>query len=76
MAGNVWEWVQDCWHDSYIDAPPDASAWQKQNNGVCSVRVLRGGSWGGRLDLLRSAHRYSLYPDYSGNELGFRLAQN
>jgi formylglycine-generating enzyme required for sulfatase activity len=27
MAGNVWEWVEDCWHDSYLDAPNDGSPW-------------------------------------------------
>ena len=27
MHGNVWEWVQDCWHDSYSGAPADGRAW-------------------------------------------------
>ena len=44
MHGNVWEWVQDCWNDSYRGAPTDGSAWQQGN---CSRRVLRGGSWYG-----------------------------
>jgi formylglycine-generating enzyme required for sulfatase activity len=27
MVGNVWEWVEDCVHPSYNDAPTDGSAW-------------------------------------------------
>ena len=42
MAGNVWEWVQDCYHDNYDGAPTDGSAW---TSGDCSLRVVRGGSW-------------------------------
>ena len=40
MHGNVWEWVQDCWNDSYQGAPTDGSAWE---SGDCSRRVMRGG---------------------------------
>ena len=43
MSGNVWEWVEDCWHGSYGGAPTDRSAWTR--GGDCSKRVLRGGSW-------------------------------
>ena len=42
VAGNVWEWVEDCYHDSYAGAPSDGSAW---TSGDCDRRVLRGGSW-------------------------------
>ena len=42
MSGNVWEWVADCWNDSYLGAPDDGSAWGVGN---CVKRVLRGGSW-------------------------------
>ena len=44
-AGNVREWVQDCWHDNYQGAPLDGSAWEEQNNGNCNGRVHRGGSF-------------------------------
>ena len=43
MLGNVWEWVEDCWHDSYQGAPSDARAWT--SSGDCGRRVVRGGSW-------------------------------
>ena len=45
MHGKVWEWVQDCFNDSYSGAPNDGSAWER---GDCSKRVLRGSSWSGR----------------------------
>ena len=43
MSGSVWEWVQDCWHETYQGAPADGSAWKSP--GQCAKRVLRGGSW-------------------------------
>ena len=43
MIGNVWEWVEDCWHDSYRGAPTDGSAWT--TGGADCRRVVRGGSW-------------------------------
>ena len=42
MHGNLWEWVQDCWNDTYQGAPADGTAW---TIGDCERRVLRGGSW-------------------------------
>ncbi len=42
VHGNVWEWVEDCWHDNYYNAPTDGTAWTKA--GDCSKPVLRGGS--------------------------------
>jgi len=73
MHGNVWEWVQDCWHDNYSGAPTDGSAWTK---GDCSYRVIRGGAFNGKPTDLRSADLYSHAPHiryfYSS---GFRLAR-
>lgn len=43
MHGNVWEWCQDVWHDTYEDAPTDGRAWLE--GGKQELRVLRGGSW-------------------------------
>ena len=59
MAGNVWQWVQDCYHDNYNGAPTDGSAW---TSGDCSRRVVRGGSWYNIPRVLRSAYRDGLTP--------------
>src|SRR5262249_55565492 len=40
MAGNVWQWVKDCYHDDYNGAPTDGSAW---TSGDCNVRGIPGG---------------------------------
>jgi formylglycine-generating enzyme required for sulfatase activity len=60
MHGNVWEWVEDCWHGSYAGAPADGSA----STTSCSEtsRVLRGGSWNDSPLGLRSAHRIRIRP--------------
>jgi formylglycine-generating enzyme required for sulfatase activity len=42
VHGNVRDWVEDCWNDSYNGAPADGSAW---TGGNCAKRVLRGSSW-------------------------------
>lgn len=75
-SGNVWEWVQDCWHESYEAAPSDGSAWDARSNGNCGRRVLRGGSWADTPVGLRSAYRYKLNADYRYYNIGFRLAQD
>jgi formylglycine-generating enzyme required for sulfatase activity len=76
MSGNVWEWVQDCWHENYDQAPGDGSPWQEQNNGDCTRRVQRGGSWYIYQVPLRSALRDGYDPDYRYSTTGFRLAQD
>ena len=55
MLGNVWEWVEDCWHDSYQGAPSDARAWT--SSGDCGRRVVRGGSWSSDAENLRPGAR-------------------
>ena len=73
MHGNVWEWVQDCWNDSYRGAPRDGSAWE---SGDCSLRVLRGGSWPRDPWFLRSAYRHRRSTSSRGNpDVGFRIAR-
>jgi formylglycine-generating enzyme required for sulfatase activity len=42
-AGNVFEWVEDCWHDNYNGAPMNGSAWKEPGCG--DSRVVRGGSY-------------------------------
>ena len=72
MHGNVWEWTQDCWNDSYRGAPSDGTAWL---SGKCSLRVLRGGSQLSNPSLLRSASRKGNTAGNRGNFLGFRVSR-
>ncbi len=75
MHGNVWEWMQDCWHKDYQNAPDDGSAWLEKNSGNCDRRVVRGGSWFDNPRYLRSALRLRDDSDVVGNGLGFRIAR-
>ena len=75
LTGNVWEWVEDCWHDSYQDAPRDARPWTSENGGDCSRRMMRGGSLATDLDTLRSANRLKEDPEKRRNDVGFRVAR-
>ena len=72
MHGNVWEWAEDCYNDSYVGAPSDGSAWEYRN---CSKRVLRGGSWFDGPRYLRSANRVRYATGLRLNDLGFRVAR-
>ena len=72
MHGNVWEWAQDCWNDSYRGAPSDGSAWE---SGECPRRVLRGGSWGSDPRILRSAYRFRFTATIRDRYGGFRVAR-
>ena len=73
MHGNVYEWVQDCWNDSYVDAPADGRVWM---SGDCDLRVVRGGGWSNDPRNLRSATRGRVGRSNRYNDLGFRLAQD
>ena len=72
MHGNVWEWVQDCWHDNYEGAPSDGSAWE---DAKCGLRVLRGGAFSNPAVILRSAFRSWGLPERWGRDYGFRCAR-
>jgi len=72
MHGNVWEWVEDCYAESYAGAPTDGSAFVNQS---CSDRVFRGGSWDNIPHVLRSAYRNWLTPTLRDFNLGFRVAR-
>jgi formylglycine-generating enzyme required for sulfatase activity len=73
MHGNVFEWVEDCWHEDYGEPPRDGGAWLEKNGGDCSRRVLRGGSWNFKQGLARCAFRRWDYPYYLGLNIGFRV---
>lgn len=70
MCGNVWEWCEDEWHENYINAPSDGSAWSDGKN---EYIALRGGSWDGDPRHCRSASRYFSNPDFRYDVSGFRL---
>jgi formylglycine-generating enzyme required for sulfatase activity len=72
MHGNVWEWVEDCYHETYKGAPADDSPWI---TGECRNRVLRGGSWNDDPKYLRAANRHQGAADARTNALGFRVAR-
>lgn len=76
MLGNVWEWVQDCYHPDYRGAPADQKPMNNGTDNACARWVIRGGSWYDRPTELRSADRDWNTPDYRYSLLGFRLAQD
>jgi formylglycine-generating enzyme required for sulfatase activity len=72
VHGNIWEWTEDCWNDSNTGNPGDGRA---RTTGICTQRVVRGGSWSDTPRYLRSADRsrgFAVYRDYLR---GFRLAR-
>jgi formylglycine-generating enzyme required for sulfatase activity len=81
MVGNVWEWVEDCYHPSYeidasqnkIKAPENGSPWTESQ---CGERVVRGGAWDYDPQYLRSAVRDRNNSTlFRGSDLGFRVAR-
>jgi len=72
LAGNVSEWVADCWHDGYRRAPGDGEAWL---NPGCRTRVLRGGSWASSPAQTRSAWRAPVERDATNARIGFRVVR-
>ena len=72
LAGNVSEWVADCWHDGYRRAPDDGQAWV---NPGCRTRVMRGGAWASAPEQTRSAWRAPARVDTTNARLGFRVVR-
>ncbi len=74
MTGNTFEWVEDCWHDSYQEAPNDGTPWA---NTGCIVRVMRGAAW---FDIdptpLRSSYRSFSNSSNRSDVIGFRVARD
>ncbi|MEW6312540.1 MAG: formylglycine-generating enzyme family protein [Pseudomonadota bacterium] len=71
MLGNVWEWTEDSYHDSYDGAPADGSAWVQGGKD----RVIRGGSWLNRASHVRAAERNADEPTDHDNFTGFRVVR-
>jgi len=73
IAGNVSEWMADCWHDNYVKAPSDGSAWF---NPGCERRVVRGGYWASAPEQSRAAFRFPVKAESYGPVVGFRVARD
>jgi formylglycine-generating enzyme required for sulfatase activity len=71
MLGNVWEWTEDCWNESYAGAPSDTNVWK---TGDCSSRVRRGASWSSTPRVVRAAIRIRFGTVYRSYVNGFRIA--
>ena len=73
MHGNVWEWVEDSWHENYDVAPTDGSAWLR--GGDPNYRIVRGGSWRNESEHVRAAARFQRNANVRFDTLGFRVAR-
>jgi formylglycine-generating enzyme required for sulfatase activity len=72
MHGNVWEWVEDCYVNSYSGLATNGAA---NTTGDCAFRVFRGGSWYVNPRYLRSAIRSGSSPTNRSYSVGFRLSR-
>ena len=72
VNGSVWEWVSDCWHNSYKGAPTDGHSWEEAN---CRVRVIRGGSWREGASYMPSTTRFKYDANVRHSQNGFRVAR-
>jgi formylglycine-generating enzyme required for sulfatase activity/serine/threonine protein phosphatase PrpC len=75
MHGNVSEWVEDCYHDRYRDAPGDGRAWTLDCAAITDIRMVRGGAWRDPSNTTRSAARSAVSYNYYDNRIGFRIAR-
>jgi formylglycine-generating enzyme required for sulfatase activity len=73
MHGNVFEWVEDTWHEGYDGAPADGTPWVQ--GGDATRRVIRGGSWLDAPPNLRAANRDQRPSSTREPFIGFRLAR-
>lgn len=76
VHGYLWEWCADVWHETYEGAPADGSAWTV--GGDAKRRVLRGGSWKDKAELLTSSFRRAAAAELRDDAVGLRcvLARN
>ena len=73
MCGNVWEWCEDGWHENYINAPTDGSAWTSPST---EYMLLRGGSWNLLARSCRAAYRAGNSRDSRSSSYGFRVVSS
>lgn len=72
-AGNVFEWVADCWQGDFEDAPENGAPMDKPG---CVSRVIRGGAWSFPPHEIRSANRWRDFASRRSDDTGFRLARD
>ncbi|MBN2343268.1 MAG: formylglycine-generating enzyme family protein [Deltaproteobacteria bacterium] len=72
LIGNLWEWVEDDWHENYTGAPANGSAWSDAD---AAYHVVRGGSFASEASTLRASYRIYTYAEDQLDILGFRCAQ-
>jgi formylglycine-generating enzyme required for sulfatase activity len=72
-AGNLFEWVHDCYHRDYKDAPDDGSVWE---GGDCKVRIVRGGSYGSPANSMRAENRDKFKSEKGQYNVGIRVARD
>jgi formylglycine-generating enzyme required for sulfatase activity len=72
-SGNVAEWVRDCWHPNYQDAPTDGSVWE---GGDCTYRVARGGSFLSAGKSVRAKKRAKWRSQRGYDSVGFRIVRD
>jgi formylglycine-generating enzyme required for sulfatase activity/predicted Ser/Thr protein kinase len=72
LLGNVFEWVEDCWHADYIGAPTDGAA---RLDGDCKQHELRGGSWFSSPRFVNASYRNRFDTDYRSSAVGFRIVR-
>lgn len=73
MNGSVWEWVGDCWHDSYKGASADGRLWDEAG---CPARVIRGGSWRDGAAYMQSSTRFKYSSSVRQSQNGFRVVRD
>lgn len=71
-AGNLYEWVHDCYHKNYVGAPDDGSVWE---GGDCSVRVVRGGAYRSPASSMRVENRETFPSNKGQYNVGIRLVR-
>jgi formylglycine-generating enzyme required for sulfatase activity len=74
VHGNVWEWVEDCFHSNFVGAPNDGKPWT--TNCARNLHIARGGSWFDIPVNLQSVYRVWREPSSSSNTHGFRVARD
>ena len=72
-AGNVAEWVHDCWHENYNGAPSDSGVWE---GGDCAFRIARGGAYSSPPQSIRHAKRDKFKSDQIYDHIGIRVVRD